>query len=157
MVLPNQRHVRISMQKGELTIARKVLTTIVYREAREAPGVVELGGFSIWKRIARFFGLPVGMRGVRVDLGEGEIGVVLTLVVRMGVDIPELASLLRQRITDAVRTSTGLEVNCVDIHVASVRDDLPPAARDRGDPTTEAARRFSFGPVLHDDGAPRSE
>src|SRR5262245_5798363 len=151
MVLPNQRHVRISMQKGELTIARKVLTTIVHREAREAPGVVELGGFSIWKRIARWFGLPVGMRGVRVDLGEGEIGVVLTLVVRMGVDIPELASLLRQRISDAVRTSTGLEVNCVDIHVASVRDDLPALARDQKDPASEAARRFSF------DEAPRHE
>jgi uncharacterized alkaline shock family protein YloU len=144
MVLPNQRHVRIANQKGELTIARKVLTTIVYKEAREAPGVVELGGFSIWKRIARFFGFPVGMRGVRVDLGEGEIGVVLTLVVRMGVDIHELAALLRQRIQDAVRSSTGLEVSCVDIHVASVRDDLPALARDRKDPTSEAARRFSF-------------
>ncbi len=145
MVLPNQRHAKIAMEKGELTIARKVLTTIVYREAREAPGVVELGGFSIWKRIMRFFGFPVGMRGVRVDLGEGEIGVVLTIVVRMGVDIQELAQLLRQRITDAVRTSTGLEVNCVDIHVASVRDELP-ALRAGGvsDPTSEAARRFSF-------------
>ena len=65
--------VRIPMQKGELTIARKVLTTIVYREVREAPGVVELGGVSIWKRIARWLGLPVGIRGVRVDLGEGEV------------------------------------------------------------------------------------
>ena len=144
MVLPNQRHVRIAMDKGELTIARKVLTMIVYKEAREAPGVVELGGFSIWKRILRFLGVRVGMRGVRVDLGEGEIGVVLTLVVRMGVDIPELAALLRQKITDAVRSSTGLEVNCVDIHVASVRDDLPALKRDQLDPTSEAARRFSF-------------
>lgn len=144
MVLPNQRHVRIASNKGELTIARKVLTTIVYKEAREAPGVVELGGFSIWKRIARFFGLPVGMRGVRVDLGEGEIGVVLTLVVRMGVDIPELSALLRQRISDAVRTQTGLEVNCVDIHVASIRDDLPALAREPRDAAGEAARRFSF-------------
>jgi uncharacterized alkaline shock family protein YloU len=144
MVLPNQRHVRISMGKGELTIARKVLTTIVYREAREAPGVVELGGFSIWKRIARWLGFPLGMRGVRVDLGEGEVGVVLTLVVRMGVDIPELAALLRRRIGEAVKSSTGLEVNCVDIHVASVRDDLPATRRNETDPTSEAARRFSF-------------
>jgi uncharacterized alkaline shock family protein YloU len=62
----------------------------------------------------------------------------------MGVDIPELAALLRQKITDAVRSSTGLEVNCVDIHVASVRDDLPALKRDQTDPTSEAARRFSF-------------
>src|SRR3954469_21043486 len=140
MVLPNQRHVRISMQKGGPTVARKVLTTIVYKETREAPGVVELGGFSIWKRIARWFGLPVGMRGVRVDLGEGEIGVVLTLVVRIGVDIPELSALLRQRISDAVRTSTGLEVNCVDIHGASVRAAPPATTRDQRAPASEAAR-----------------
>ena len=144
MVLPNQRHVRVAMEKGELTIAKKVLTTIVYREAREAPGVVELGGFSIWKRIARFFGFPVGMRGVRVDLGEGEIGVVLTIVVRFGVDIHELAELIRHRITDAVRAQTGLEVNCVDIHVASIRDELPRLRTTKADPTSEAARRFSF-------------
>ena len=71
MVLPNQRHVRIATQKGELTIAKKVLTTIVYREVREAPGVVELGGVSIWKRIARWLGLPVGIRGVRVAVVDG--------------------------------------------------------------------------------------
>jgi uncharacterized alkaline shock family protein YloU len=132
------------MEKGELSIAKKVITSIVYKEAREAPGVVELGGFSIWKRILRFLGLPVGMRGVRIDLGEGEVGVVLTLVVRMGVDIPELAGLLRRRISDAVRTTTGLEVQCVDIHVASVRDELPVFRREADDPASAAARRFSF-------------
>jgi uncharacterized alkaline shock family protein YloU len=143
-VLPNQRVVRISMEKGELCIARKVLLSIVHREAREAPGVVELGGFSIWKRIARFFGLPLGMRGVRVDLGEGEIGVVLTLVVRAGVDIPELAEHLRRRITEVVRASTGLHVSCVDVHVASIRDELPPRTQSIEDPAAEAARRFWF-------------
>ncbi len=148
-MLPNQRTMRIAMEKGEITISRKVLLTIVHREAREAPGVVELGGFSIWKRIARFLGLPLGMRGVRVDLGEGEIGVVLTLVVRAGVDIPELAEHLRRRIADAVRSSTGLEVSCVDVHVASIRDELPTTVRELDDPTVEAARRYGFaGPEV---------
>ena len=143
-MLPNQRLVRLHMEKGELTIAKKVLVSIVHKEAREAPGVVELGGFSIWKRIARFLGIPLGLRGVRVDLGDGEIGVVLTLVVRMGVDIPELTSLLRRRITEAVRGSTGLDVRCVDVHVASVRDELPALRRDATDPASAAAKRFAF-------------
>jgi uncharacterized alkaline shock family protein YloU len=132
------------MEKGELTIAKKVLVTLVHKEAREAPGVVELGGFSIWKRIARWFGFPLGLRGVRVDLGEGEVAVVLTLVVRMGVDIPELSALLRRKISDAVRATAGLEVRCVDIHVASVRDEMPERRREADDPALAAARRFAF-------------
>lgn len=147
-MLPNQRFVRLPMEKGELTIAKKVLTLLVHKEVREAPGVVELGGFSIWKRIARWLGLNTGLRGIRVDLGEGEIGVVLTIVVRMGVDIPELAALLRARITEAVRAGTGLEVRCVDIHVASIRDEAPALRREVADASAEAARRFSFDTPL---------
>ena len=143
-MLPNQRFVRVSMEKGELTIAKKVLVTLVHKEAREAPGVVELGGFSIWKRIARWFGFPLGLRGVRVDLGEGEIGVVLTLVVKYGVDIPELSRSLRARISDAVRSMTGLEVRCVDINIASVRIDRALERPQLEDASAEAARRFGF-------------
>jgi uncharacterized alkaline shock family protein YloU len=143
-MLPNQRAVRVTQENGELLIAKKVLTSIVYREAREMPGVVELGGLSIWKRIARWLGFGLGPRGVRVDLGEGEIGVVLTLVVKYGVDIPELSRSLRARISDAVRSMTGLEVRCVDINIASVRIDRALERPALEDASAEAARRFGF-------------
>src|SRR5207244_3513266 len=88
--------------KATIQVDKKAITAIVHREVRDMPGVVELGGLSIWKRIARWLGLGLGPRGIRVDLGEGEIGVVITLVVKHGVDIPELARSLRLRISDAV-------------------------------------------------------
>ena len=143
-MLPNQRTVRIGQENGELAIAKKVLTSIVYKEARDMPGVVELGGMSIWKRIARWLGLALGPRGVRVDLGEGEIGVVLTLVVKYGVDIPELTRGLRARITEAVRSMTGLDVRVVDIHVASIRMDRAFERSTEPDAASAAARRFGF-------------
>jgi uncharacterized alkaline shock family protein YloU len=140
--------VRMTQEKGELLIAKKVLTSIVYKEARDMPGVVELGGLSIWKRIARWLGFGFGPRGVRVDLGEGEVGVVLTLVVKHGVDIPELARSLRARISNAVQTMTGLEVRVVDITIASVHIDRALDRRLEDDASQAAARRYGFDEPL---------
>lgn len=156
-MLPNQRLVRVRQQNGELSISKKVLTSIVYREARDMPGVVELGGLSIWKRIARWLGFGLGPRGIRVDLGEGEVGVVLTIVVKYGVDIPELARGLRRRISDAVQSMTGLEVRVVDVNVASVRVDRAFERPREEDPAAAAARRFGFDEPASYAPPPRGE
>lgn len=71
-------------------------------------------------------------RGVRVEVDGDQATVELTLSVRYGERIPELAHKVQEEVRDALEHMTGLSVRAVHIHVAQVSSPSshsgPPAA-----------------------------
>lgn len=112
---------QISQELGLLTVSRKVVKAIVHREATQVPGVVQLGGDSLLKRIARFLGMRLGPRGIELELADGEAAMTLTVVVRYGTSIPEMAAEMRRRVKSALKTLAGIEVRTVNVYVKSVK------------------------------------
>jgi uncharacterized alkaline shock family protein YloU len=155
-MLPDQHHIRLKQERGDLTITHRALTRIVERELQDLPGVAHTGsGWGWGARLLRLLtrvpllGWLLSRQqggGLRVDLGEGEVGVALTIVARHGVDLHALADLIRQRISAAVRSTAGVDVRCVDVFVADVLVDHELRAR-RLDPSGQARQRFTFGEV----------
>jgi uncharacterized alkaline shock family protein YloU len=132
-----------------LTISRKVVKAIIYREASQVPGVVQLGGDSILKKLFRFLGLAPRPRGIELELADGEAAMTLTLVVRYGAAIPELAAELRRRIKTALRVMAGIDVRTVNVYVKSVKaaghEPLPaPETRDALPEPERKPRRFDL-------------
>jgi len=90
-LLPDMNKSQVAQEHGLLTVSRKVVKAVIHRIASEVPGVVQLGGDSIWKRLMRQLGLKPKPRGVELELADGEAAMTITLVVRAGVRVPEVA------------------------------------------------------------------
>jgi uncharacterized alkaline shock family protein YloU len=56
-------------------------------------------------------------RGVDVAVENGHVRVELELAARFGVALPELAQAVQERVSGALRESTGLNVDAVDVSI----------------------------------------
>ncbi|MFI7360008.1 Asp23/Gls24 family envelope stress response protein [Streptomyces avidinii] len=121
--------------RGRTTIADGVVAKIAGMAAREVPGIHALGG-----GMARTMGavrdmVPGGgtsvTRGVKVEVGERQSAIDLSLVVEYGYAITDVAAGVRENVIAAVERMTGLEVVEVNIAVNDVH--LPDEEGDHED------------------------
>ena len=110
--------------RGRTTIADGVVAKIAGMAAREVAGIHALGG-----GMARTMGavrdmVPGGgasvTRGVKVEVGERQSAIDLSLVVEYGYAITDVAADVRENVIAAVERMTGLEVVEVNIAVNDV-------------------------------------
>jgi uncharacterized alkaline shock family protein YloU len=149
-MVPLNKTSQVVQESGLLTVNRKVVKAVIHRIASNVPGVVQLGGDSIWKRIFKWLGLSLAARprGIELELADGEAAMTLTLVVRMGARVPEIAAEVRRRVKRALKEQLGIDVRTVNVNITSVKvgqevppyEDVDPSAR--GD--AARPRRFDF-------------
>ncbi|MET4921843.1 Asp23/Gls24 family envelope stress response protein [Streptomyces sp. PSRA5] len=117
--------------KGKTTIADSVVASIAGIATRDASGVYAMGG-----GISRTLGAArdkMGRsddvsRGVRVEVGEKEAAVDLSVVVEYGYPITRTTDDIRSGVSDTVGSMTGLDVvevniDVLDVHVPGSDDD----------------------------------
>jgi len=107
---------------GKTTIADGVVSKVAGIAAREVPGVFALGGGG-----ARALGAIRGAvgqddmtQGVKVEVGETQAAVDVTIVVEYPAPIQEVADAVRSQVTTAITRLVGLEVVEVNILVNDV-------------------------------------
>ncbi|MFE2378662.1 Asp23/Gls24 family envelope stress response protein [Streptomyces sp. NPDC059398] len=109
--------------RGTTTIADTVVATIAGIAVRETDGIYAVGGAasralgSVRDRVS---GAPSPSRGVKVEVGETQAAIDLEVIVEYGEPISDAAKEIRNRVTDAVETMTGLEVVEINIKVSDV-------------------------------------
>ncbi len=59
-------------------------------------------------------------KGIRIDRADDGVDIVLNVVVRYGLAIPEAARQAQKTVREAVTSMTGLEVRRVEVHVEAV-------------------------------------
>ena len=90
--------------RGSITITPSTLTELVVRAAESVDGA----------EVRR------GRRRLDIDVADGHAHVRLELSARYGVVLPQLAREVQQRVTDALTTMCGVEVDAVDVSVEAV-------------------------------------
>jgi uncharacterized alkaline shock family protein YloU len=107
---------------GRTIIDDQVVAKVAGIAARDVPGVYALGG-----NAARAFGAirdAIGSaalgQGVRVEVGETQVAVDLTIVVDYPTPMMEVASAVRAAVTNAVTELVGLQVTEVNIAINDV-------------------------------------
>ena len=108
--------------RAVVRIADEVVSTVAAIAATEVDGVVSMTG-GLVGGLSEMLGRRNPQKGVRVEVGEQEATIDVTLTVRYGVRIPEVASQVQERVKAAVERMTGLEVRAVNVHVTGV--ELP--------------------------------
>ena len=115
---------------GKNTIADGVVSKVAGIAAREVPGVYALGGGA--SRALGAIRGAVGQddltQGVKVEVGETQVAIDITLVVEYPTPIQQVADAVRSQVAAAITRLVGLEV--VEINVAVNDVHLPTDDKD---------------------------
>lgn len=104
---------------GTIQIAPEVVEVIAGLAAVEVEGVAGMsGGFA--GGIAELLGRKNLSKGVKVDVGQKEAAVDVSIIVEYGHPIPEVASQIQRNVKQAIESMTGLSVVEVNVHIHDV-------------------------------------
>lgn len=106
-----------------MAIAPGVVETIVSLAARDVAGVAGVGDPTT-NGILSFIGNKPSTQGVEVETDEnGDLHVSISLFVKSGQILPDLAANVRQAIADAISTQVGAKVGAVDVFIDGIQFD----------------------------------
>ena len=100
-----------------MTIAPGVVETIISLAARDVDGVASIGDPATNGIRSLIGGGKPSTQGVEVELDENEgLRVSISMHVKSGRVIPDVAANVRQAVSDAVSTQVGAKVSSVDVY-----------------------------------------
>lgn len=106
-------------EMGQVRIAKEVIEIIAGLAATEVRGVAGMSG-GVAGGIAELLGRKNLAKGVKVEVGEKQCAVDLSIVTEFGIKIPEVAVEVQENVKRAIESMTGLEVVEVNVHVLGV-------------------------------------
>lgn len=108
-----------ALEGGSVRIANEVLAGIAAMAASEVEGVAELAAGGPLGSLGDRVRHP-NARGVRVESNEDECHVEITISVKYGKAIPEVAMAVQENVRRQLESMTGLHVAAVDVRVADI-------------------------------------
>lgn len=106
-------------ENGKVVFAPDVIATIAGLAAKEVPGVASLAG-TVIEGISGIFGKKSMTKGVRVEVGQEEAAVDVSINVTYGMRIQDVCSAVQKEIKNAIETMTALRVVEVNVAVQGV-------------------------------------
>lgn len=104
---------------GNIQIAPEVIEIIAGLATIEVEGVAGMsGGFA--GGIAELLGRKNLSKGVKVEVGQREAAVDVSIIVVYGTKIPEVAANIQNNVKRSIEMMTGLHVVEVNVHVHDV-------------------------------------
>ena len=104
---------------GEVQIADEVVAIIAGLAATEVEGVDSMAG-NVTNELVSRLGMKNLSKGVKVEVTEEHVSVVLSLNIKYGYSIPAVCETVQEKVKNAIENMTGLEVADVNIRVAGV-------------------------------------
>jgi uncharacterized alkaline shock family protein YloU len=106
-------------EMGNIQIAPEVIEIIAGLATIEVDGVTGMsGGFA--SGVAELLGRKNLSKGVKVEVGQREAAVDVSIVIEYGRRIPEVASAIQANVKHAIQSMTGLNVVEVNVHIHDV-------------------------------------
>ena len=113
-------HVDESQETGSISYANEVIATIVGVATTEVDGIAGLAGSSSISNLLGGARAPSLSRGVKVELGEEEVAVEVSVSVDYGMPIQKVGHNVQENVRKSIESMTGLHVIKVDVHVVGV-------------------------------------
>ncbi|WP_128896722.1 Asp23/Gls24 family envelope stress response protein [Longirhabdus pacifica] len=104
---------------GSIHIVPEVVEIIAGLATVEVEGVASMSGGFVGG-IAEWLGRKNLAKGVKVEVGEKEAAVDVSVIIEYGIRIPDVASEIQQNIQNAIQSMTGLQVVEVNVHIHDV-------------------------------------
>jgi uncharacterized alkaline shock family protein YloU len=106
-------------EMGSIQIAPEVIEVIAGLATIEITGVAGMsGGFA--GGIAELLGRKNLSKGVKVEVGQRQAAVDVSIIIDYGFKIPEVANEIQRNVKHAIESMTGLDVIEVNVHIHDV-------------------------------------
>lgn len=104
---------------GEVKINNEVIAVIAGRAAVEVEGVAGMSG-GVVDGLAKMLGKKSFEKGVKVEVGEENINIDISIIVDYGVSIPGVCSEIQTNVKRKVEEMAGGNVNSVNVSVQGI-------------------------------------
>lgn len=112
---------KLTMEKGTVTVSNAVFTTITGAAATACFGVKGMADRSVKDGLVHLLRREAMAKGVKVNFSEdGSVVVELHIIVENGVNIPTLSKEITNQVRYTVENCTGAKVDTVDVFVESM-------------------------------------
>jgi len=121
--MTDSKYMTLTEEHGNIKISEEVIAAIAVGAAREVEGVADmvnnLSG-SVSDLMNNKKGAQKGTKGVKIDMGGAAMTLNLSLAVRYGYTIREVAENVQKAVASAVEAMTGCPVEQVHVHVCGI-------------------------------------
>lgn len=107
------------VELGKVKIHHEAISAIAGHAVGSIPGVVKMSG-SIVENIAEKLGKKYADKGIRTEVMGEEVKIDVSVVVRYGAKIPEIAWQIQKNVRKNVEEMTGLHVTSVNVNIEGV-------------------------------------
>ena len=104
---------------GSIQIAPEVIEVIAGLATIETPGVAGMSGGFVGG-ITELLGKKNLSKGVKVEVGQKETAVDVSVIIEFGFRIPEVSSNIQHNVKNTIESMTGLQVVEVNVHIHDV-------------------------------------
>ena len=111
-------------EMGTIHISEDVIASIAAVAAVEVEGVGSLAT-NLGTDLADLLGKKNLSKGVRLELAEQQVTVDISIMVKYGYAIHEVAKAVQDAVFSSVEDTTGLKVTAVNVHVNGVAFERP--------------------------------
>lgn len=115
----NREYISHPDEMGNIHISEEVLAVIAAAAALEVDGVGSLAA-NLGSDIAELLGKKNMAKGVRVSMDGEAVVVDISILVRYGSTVLEVAKQVQEAVANSVEATSGLEVKEVNVHVGGV-------------------------------------
>lgn len=116
----NREYLVHTEDDGSINIAEDVLVSIITKALGEIEGAGTLMNATVTEQLAEQIKGKKALRGIRVEPKEDGIALSLSLMVKYGYAIPEVAAKVQESVMSSVAAMTGFTVKSVDVHVGGI-------------------------------------
>ncbi len=120
---------------GTIKINNEVIAIIAGRAAIEVKGVAGMSG-GVVDGLAKMLGKKSMEKGVKVEIGEEDVSINISMIVDYGVSIPGMCSEIQKNVKKKVEGMTGKNVKTVDVSIQGIHfptddevEDIPARGR----------------------------
>lgn len=111
-------------EDSSIVISDEVVSIIAGVAVSEVKGVVDTAGGFAGGISEVLSGKKKLSKGIKVEVGEKETKIDVNIIVEYGTRIPDIAFEIQNKVKNAVKEMTGLDVVAVNVHVQGVKTSL---------------------------------
>lgn len=111
-------------EDSSIVISDEVVSIIAGVAVSEVKGVVDTAGGFAGGISEVLSGKKKLSKGIKVEVGEKETKIDVNIIVEYGTRIPDIAFEIQNKVKNAVKEMTGLDVIAVNVHVQGVRTSM---------------------------------
>ena len=115
----NKEYISRGDEMGNIHISEDVLAVIAAAATLEVEGVGSLAA-NLGNDIAELLGKKNMAKGIRISVNEEAVSVDISLLIKYGHNLMEVAQKVQEAVTSAVEATSGLMVEAVNVHVCGV-------------------------------------